>query len=72
MKSPIYEFGPFVLQPHARRLSRNGESVQLAAPEFELRHICTRCYSFAANQTFSLLSLLTAASFLLSGENNAC
>lgn len=36
MKSPIYEFGPFVLEPHARRLSRNGESVQLAAPEFEL------------------------------------
>jgi Tol biopolymer transport system component/DNA-binding winged helix-turn-helix (wHTH) protein len=32
----IYEFGPFLLEPHVRRLSRHGESVPLAAPEFEL------------------------------------
>jgi eukaryotic-like serine/threonine-protein kinase len=31
-----YEFGPFLLEPHVRRLSRNGETVSLAAPEFEL------------------------------------
>ncbi|HYK20953.1 MAG TPA: winged helix-turn-helix domain-containing protein, partial [Pyrinomonadaceae bacterium] len=31
-----YEFGPFLLQPRARRLSRDGESVPLAGPEFEL------------------------------------
>ena len=31
-----YEFGPFLLEPRARRLSRGGESVRLAAPEFEI------------------------------------
>ncbi|HKR12559.1 MAG TPA: winged helix-turn-helix domain-containing protein [Pyrinomonadaceae bacterium] len=34
--SLLYEFGPFVLDSHARRLSRNGEAVSLAASEFEL------------------------------------
>jgi Tol biopolymer transport system component/DNA-binding winged helix-turn-helix (wHTH) protein len=40
--SPIYEFGPFVLDPQARRLSRNGDSVPLAAPEFELLLLLVR------------------------------
>ncbi len=31
-----YEFGPFLLEPQARRLSRFGEPVRLSAPEFEL------------------------------------
>jgi TolB protein len=38
----IYEFGPFLLEPHARRLSRRGESVPLAAPEFELLLLLVR------------------------------
>lgn len=38
----IYEFGPFVLEPHARRLSRHGESVSLAASEFELLLLLVR------------------------------
>jgi len=38
----IYEFGPFVLEPHARRLSRDGNSVPLAAPEFELLMLLVR------------------------------
>jgi Tol biopolymer transport system component/DNA-binding winged helix-turn-helix (wHTH) protein len=38
----IYEFGPFLLEPHARRLSRHGESVPLAAPEFELLLLLVR------------------------------
>lgn len=38
----IYEFGPFLLEPHARRLSCNGESVPLAAPEFELLMLLVR------------------------------
>ena len=38
----IYEFGPFLLEPHVRRLSRNGESVSLAAPEFELLMLLVR------------------------------
>lgn len=37
-----YEFGPFLLEPHARRLSRNGEEVALAAPEFELLLLLVR------------------------------
>jgi Tol biopolymer transport system component/DNA-binding winged helix-turn-helix (wHTH) protein len=38
----IYEFGPFLLEPQARRLSRNGEAVPLAAPEFELLLLLVR------------------------------
>lgn len=38
----IYEFGPFLLEPHARRLSRHGEPVPLAAPEFELLLLLVR------------------------------
>lgn len=38
----IYEFGPFLLEPHARRLARDGESVPLAAPEFELLLLLVR------------------------------
>lgn len=38
----VYEFGPFLLEPHARRLSRNGESLPLAAPEFELLLLLVR------------------------------
>ncbi|HKR21726.1 MAG TPA: winged helix-turn-helix domain-containing protein [Pyrinomonadaceae bacterium] len=37
-----YEFGPFLLQPRARRLSRDGEPVSLAAPEFELLLLLVR------------------------------
>ncbi|HKR12558.1 MAG TPA: winged helix-turn-helix domain-containing protein [Pyrinomonadaceae bacterium] len=37
-----YEFGPFLIEPHARRLSRNGEAVALAAPEFELLLLLVR------------------------------
>ena len=37
-----YEFGPFLLEPHARRLSRDGESVPLAAAEFELLLLLVR------------------------------
>ena len=37
-----YEFGPFRLEPHARRLSRDGESVPLAAAEFELLLLLVR------------------------------
>lgn len=39
---PIYEFGPFLLEPHARRLSRHGQSVPLGAPEFELLLLLVR------------------------------
>ncbi len=45
MNSPdnvTYEFGPFLLEPHARRLSRNGESVPLATAEFELLLLLVR------------------------------
>lgn len=45
MNSPdnlIYEFGPFLLEPHARRLSRDGEPVPLAAAEFELLLLLVR------------------------------
>jgi Tol biopolymer transport system component/DNA-binding winged helix-turn-helix (wHTH) protein len=38
----MYEFGPFLFEPHARRLSRNGELVPLAAPEFELLLLLVR------------------------------
>jgi eukaryotic-like serine/threonine-protein kinase len=38
----VYEFGPFLLEPHARRLSRNGETVSLAAPEFEILLLLVR------------------------------
>lgn len=38
----IYEFGPFLLEPQARCLSRHGESVPLAAPEFELLLLLVR------------------------------
>lgn len=37
-----YEFGPFLLEPQARRLSRHGELVPLAAPEFELLTLLVR------------------------------
>src|SRR5690242_10309933 len=37
-----YEFGPFLLEPRARRLSREGDSVSLAAPEFELLLLLVR------------------------------
>jgi Tol biopolymer transport system component/DNA-binding winged helix-turn-helix (wHTH) protein len=37
-----YEFGPFLLEPQARRLSRYGELVPLAAPEFELLLLLVR------------------------------
>ena len=37
-----YEFGPFLLEAHARRLSRNGEAVSLAAPEFEILLLLVR------------------------------
>jgi Tol biopolymer transport system component/DNA-binding winged helix-turn-helix (wHTH) protein len=37
-----YEFGPFLLEPQARSLSRDGESVPLAAPEFELLLLLVR------------------------------
>lgn len=37
-----YEFGPFLLEPRARRLSRDGESLSLAAPEFELLLLLVR------------------------------
>ena len=37
-----YEFGPFLLEPQARKLSRNGEAVPLAAPEFELLLLLVR------------------------------
>jgi Tol biopolymer transport system component/DNA-binding winged helix-turn-helix (wHTH) protein len=40
--NPIYQFGPFLLEPHARRLSRHDEPVPLAAPEFELLLILVR------------------------------
>ena len=40
--SVIYEFGPFLLEPLARRLSRHGESVPLAGPEFELLLLLVR------------------------------
>ena len=45
MNSPnnvTYEFGPFLLEPHARRLSRHGESLPLAAAEFELLLLLVR------------------------------
>ncbi|HEX2271916.1 MAG TPA: winged helix-turn-helix domain-containing protein [Pyrinomonadaceae bacterium] len=38
----VYEFGPFLLEPQVRRLSRNGETVSLAAPEFELLLLLVR------------------------------
>ena len=41
---PIYEFGPFLLEPHARRLSRDGEPVPLGAPEFELLLLLVRSH----------------------------
>jgi len=37
-----YEFGPFLLEPQARRLSRYGKPVPLAAPEFELLLLLVR------------------------------
>jgi Tol biopolymer transport system component/DNA-binding winged helix-turn-helix (wHTH) protein len=37
-----YEFGPFLLDPRARRLSRDGQVVSLAAPEFELLLLLVR------------------------------
>ncbi len=37
-----YEFGSFLLEPQARRLSRYGEPVPLAAPEFELLLLLVR------------------------------
>ena len=37
-----YEFGPFLLEPHARRLSRLGEPVPLPAPEFEILLLLVR------------------------------
>ncbi|HKU75594.1 MAG TPA: winged helix-turn-helix domain-containing protein [Pyrinomonadaceae bacterium] len=37
-----YEFGPFLLEPQARRLSRDGEPVRLSAPEFELLLLLVR------------------------------
>jgi Tol biopolymer transport system component/DNA-binding winged helix-turn-helix (wHTH) protein len=40
--NPIYQFGPFLLEPHARRLSRHDEPVPLAAPEFELLLLLVR------------------------------
>ena len=40
--NPIYEFGPFLLDVQARRLSRDCESVPLAAPEFELLLLLVR------------------------------
>jgi Tol biopolymer transport system component/DNA-binding winged helix-turn-helix (wHTH) protein len=40
--NPIYEFGPFLLDPQARRLSRHDEPVPLAAPEFELLLLLVR------------------------------
>lgn len=45
MNSPdnvTYEFGPFLLEPYARRLSRHGESLPLAAAEFELLLLLVR------------------------------
>lgn len=45
MNSPdnvTYAFGPFLLEPQARRLSRHGESVPLAAAEFELLLLLVR------------------------------
>jgi Tol biopolymer transport system component/DNA-binding winged helix-turn-helix (wHTH) protein len=38
----IYEFGPFLLDPRARKLSRDGEPVWLAAPEFEILLLLVR------------------------------
>lgn len=38
----IYEFGPFRLYPHTRRLLRNGELVSLAGSEFELLLLLVR------------------------------
>ena len=38
----IYEFGQFLLEPHARRLSRRGQPVPLGAPEFELLLLLVR------------------------------
>ena len=38
----IYEFGPFLLETQARRLSRHGQSVPLGAPEFELLLLLVR------------------------------
>src|SRR5215213_7804 len=37
-----YEFGEFLLEPHARRLSRHGEPVALAGPEFDLLLLLVR------------------------------
>jgi len=37
-----YEFGPFLLEPHARRLSRDGARVPLPAPEFEILLLLVR------------------------------
>lgn len=37
-----YEFGPFLLEPRARRLSRDGEPVRLSTPEFELLLLLVR------------------------------
>ena len=38
----VYEFGPFLLEPHVRRLSRAGATVSLPAPEFELLVLLVR------------------------------
>jgi Tol biopolymer transport system component/DNA-binding winged helix-turn-helix (wHTH) protein len=37
-----YKFGPFLLEPQARRLSRDGEPVPLSAPEFEILLLLVR------------------------------
>jgi eukaryotic-like serine/threonine-protein kinase len=37
-----YEFGPFLLETHARRLSRNGATIALAGREFELLLLLVR------------------------------
>ncbi|HEX5886734.1 MAG TPA: winged helix-turn-helix domain-containing protein [Pyrinomonadaceae bacterium] len=37
-----YQFGPFLLEPHARRLSRDGEPVPLGGPEFQLLLLLVR------------------------------
>jgi DNA-binding winged helix-turn-helix (wHTH) protein len=40
--NPNYEFGPFLVEPQARRLSRYGKPVPLAPPEFELLLLLVR------------------------------
>lgn len=38
----VYQFGPFLLEPHVRRLSRDGAALPLSAPEFELLLLLVR------------------------------